>query len=494
MLFTSRLNSKSIKLKNLFIFLSCLLTFALSAQTQTSPDELIIPDLLKEDLSILKYNFEELHGAIYLYNSKATIDQKFKEIEANLTDPMSSIDFYRHVTPLLKLIGNGHTHIVPSKEFYNKMRSELLYFPLDLYLHGGTIYLLRNNSSDETLERASVIESINGKPTIQLISEIAKTLTRDGINESWPMTRATKRFSEFYMFSYGDCSEYSCTITTPLGESKKVILQGLTKSQVEANRKNRYKEKKNWLQLGLPAYTLEFEDSTAIMTLRTFSNKEIKKGNKMKSKKWFKQAFAKIKEKDIDKLIIDLRDNGGGDEEPTIELFSHLYNQEFTFYKDVYLERRKIPNGKLYEDNIFFLNIYAKLITKKKNGKFELKAKGLKPYQPAKEQYEGEVLVLTNPYSFSATGEMTAILKEHDRVTFIGEEPGGNPNQNTSGAMLILNLPHTGLRAVVPVVVFEMNVSFENTGRGVLPDYEIKNSINDEINGVDSVMKFAKEL
>ena len=469
-------------------------TFALSSQDQTSIDKLISPDQLKKDLEILKYNFEELHGALYLYNSKETIEGTYRDIDAKLNAPMTSIEFHRILSPLLKLIGNGHTHIVPSKLYYNKMRSEMKYFPLDLYLHGGSVYLLRNNSLDESLERASVVESIDGKPAIQIIDEIASTLSRDGENETWPMERATRKFSELFIFTYGDKESYSCIITSPSGKTQEVVLKGLTKSEVDENRVKRYGDPKEWYELEEPAYTLEIDGSTAIMTLRTFSNQEIKKFNKMKSKKWFQQAFAKINKSNIDKLIIDLRDNGGGDEEPTIELFSHLYDKEFTFYKDVFLERRKIPNGKLYDDNIFFTNIYAKLVTKKQNGRYILKAKGLKPYAPAKEQYAGEVVVLTNPYSFSATGEMTAILKEHDRVTFVGQEPGGNPNQNTSGAMLILNLPNSGLRAVVPVVVFEMNVTFENTGRGVIPDYEIKNSISDEISGVDAVLRFAKEL
>ena len=472
----------------------CVWTFALSAQRPSIQGELIDPSLLKEDLQILRYNYEELHGAMYLYNSKEVIDQQFDDIAASLTEPMSSIDFFRSMTSLLKLIGNGHTHIVPSKETYAKMRSELKYFPCKLYLDGGTVYLLQNLSKDDSLEEGSIIESINGVQAIKLIHEIADQLTRDGVNESYPLLRATSRFSEFYILQYGDSDTYNIEIKSPNGEKREVSVEGMIRKDITAIKEKKYGVQKEWYEKGDPPYTLEFDGKTAIMTLRTFSNKYIKKGNKMKSKRWFKQSFAKMNEMGTEKLIIDMRDNGGGDEEPTIELFSHLHDQEFMFYKDVFLQERKIPNGKYYEENMFFMNIYAKLVTKKKNGKYVLKAKGLKPYQPAKEQFTGEVIVLTDPYSFSATGEMTAILKEHNKSIFVGEEPGGNPNQNTSGAMLILNLPHSGVRAIVPVVVFEMNVTFENTGRGVLPDYEIKNSITDELNGVDAVMRFAKGL
>lgn len=481
---------------NYFLFFFfCFSSFALSAQNlEQDISKLIQPDLLIEDLRFLQSNWNELHGAMYLYNSKETIDAKFNAIEQSINKPMTSLEFYRKVCPILKLIGNGHTHVVPSADSYNSMRSTMKLFPLDLYVDKGQVFILRNNSEQMDIKPGDVLHSINGEDALSLIQKMADNLTRDGINETLPMTRATDRFASFYAFMFGAVENYNCEISTSEGVSKSIDVKGLTYPSIKKNRIKNYGDQKNWVQLKEPAYTLEFEGTTAIMTLRTFSNKEIKKGNKMKSKKWFQQAFANINARDTDKLIIDLRDNGGGDEEPTIELFSHLHDKPFQFYKDVYLKERKIPNGKSYEDNISLLNIYARFITKKQKGKYVLKAKGLKSYAPAKEQYSGKVLVLTDAHSFSATGEMSAILKEHNRAIFIGEELGGNPNQNTSGAMLVLNLPHSKVRAVVPVVVFEMNVTFENSGRGVIPDYPIRNSIEDEISGKDAVMKFAKEF
>jgi len=480
--------------KQLIVFMMCLATFALSAQELSTSNSIIAPALLKDDLEVLKTNWEQLHGAFYLYSSKEEIDTKFEEIASKIGEGMTSIEFYRLTAPLLKLIGNGHTHIVPSKLFYQSMRKEMKYFPIDLYLDKGQVYVLKNNSDTEEVKQGDIVKSINGQEAIVLIKSIADGLTRDGVNETWPMTRATKRFSEFYIFNFGDSEKYEIEIEDLNGNTTRYSLVGKTKTEVDSMRIEKYGDTKNWVELKDPAYTLEIEGRTAIMTLRTFSQKEIKKYNKVRSKKWFEDAFTQINQAGVESLIIDMRGNGGGDEEPTIELFSHLHDKEFQFYKDVYLEERKIPNGKLYEDNIFLLNIYAKLVTKKKDDKFILKSKGLKSYPPAKEQFGGKVIVLTDAASFSATGEMTAILKEHDRAIFVGEEAGGNPNQNTSGAMLILNLPHSGLRAIVPVVVYEMNVTFPNTGLGVIPDYELKNSINDEINGVDGVMKFAKRL
>ena len=472
-----------------------LYSFALSAQQEVvNLDKLIEPSLLIEDLQLLQKNWDELHGAMYVYNSKAVIDAKFKEIEASIDEPMSSMDFYRKICPILKLIGNGHTHVVPSAEAYTSLRTDMTLLPFDLYLDKEKVYILRNNSENLELKPGDLLHSINGVEAYEVIVEITNNLTRDGINMTGPLRRATSRFNQFYAFMFGANENYQCEISTEGGAINNLSIKGLTNPVIKKNKLERYGPMKSWTELKEPAYTLEIVQGTAIMTLRTFSQKEIKKYNKTKSKKWFRNAFAKINDQKVEKLIIDLRDNGGGDESPTIELFSHLYDQPFQFYKDVYLQKRKIPNGKDYEENVFGINLIAPFLTKKQGDSYVLKSKGLKEYQPAKEQYAGEVIVLTDDGSFSATGEMTAIIKEHNRATFIGEEPSGNPNQNTSGVMLILNLPHSGIRAIVPIVVFEMNVSFENTGRGVIPDYEIRNSIEDEIKGRDAVLEFAREL
>ena len=89
---------------------------------------------------------------------------------------------------------------------------------------------------------------------------------------------------------------------------------------------------------------------------------------------------------------------------------------------------------------------------------------------------------------------MTAIIKNHHRATFIGEEPGGNPNENVSGIMLFMTLPNTQNRIVMSFMRWEMNVDFDNTGRGVLPDYPIRPSIQDKLDGRDRVMEFTLNL
>ncbi len=114
----------------------------------------------------------------------------------------------------------------------------------------------------------------------------------------------------------------------------------------------------------------------------------------------------------------------------------------------------------------------------------------MKEVGPSKSVYKEKVYVVTNGLSFSATGEFTSFLKNADRAMFIGEEVGGNTNQNVSGTTVMLTLPNSKIRIRIPMELFKLNVSHEKTNHGVIPDYYVRPSIIDKLTGKDLEMAF----
>lgn len=111
------------------------------------------------------------------------IDQQFSDIESQLNEPMSSLEFFQLLTPLHALIGNGHTVIVPSKAYYSKVRNEMKLLPFSLYQDEEQIYIQRNSSKDTSIANGSILEEINGRPTIDIVNEMVEKTTRDGDND-----------------------------------------------------------------------------------------------------------------------------------------------------------------------------------------------------------------------------------------------------------------------------------------------------------------------
>jgi len=482
----------------LLFFFSCFLF----AQSKYDTDQKIPSELLKQDLATLKENLELVHTGLYVYTSKPKLDQFFKNIEAKLNEPKTDIEFYRLLTPLLPLIGNGHTNIIPSLEYNNMIRNEWPLFPFDLYWDAGKLYIYRNLSDDKTLVPGSVVQKVNGEDANAIIEQFAKNTTRDGYNMTGPMDEASNRFKLFYIQLKGILEEFEIEAITPDGQIIKSVVTAKTNAENKASRDANYGPfTPSFWSSDQPALELDIDGNIATMTIRTFAKNFVKKEKKQKFKKFYKASFEKIEAAGVKHLILDLRNNGGGDPMPTIELFAHLHPEPFTFYADVYSLVQRIPNKKLYTDFDFFTKTMHPVIFKKKGDFYRPNwigrmagIKGLKESKPNKPYYDQKVYVLTNSSSFSATGETTGIIKNFNRAIFIGEEAGGNPYQNTSGLTQTMELPNSKIRVAMPFWVWIMNVDFKNDGHGVIPDHIVRPSIQDMIDKKDRVMIYTLDL
>jgi len=481
-----------------YIILVVAISVPLLAQPISLGQEFTVPQL-KEDLATLKDQLEKVHVGLYTYTPKSKMDLFFKDMEHGITQPMTSLEFYRYLSPINTKIRNGHSVFIPSNDIVQFIRTKQKLFPLDVYWDQGQLFVLKNNTQNDAIQEGMEIITINDQPANQVFQEIVNNIWRDGYNTTLPERIVSDRFYHFFAFMNEVPDTFDLVLQAPNKEPITIQVAALSPEEINKTRETKYGKEKSWWEKGIPALEVAIDGKIATMTIRTFSTSYAKK-SKQKFKKFYKSAFTKIKEAGVEHLIIDLRDNGGGDPMPTIELFAHLHPKPFTFYKNITMKVKRIPDKQLYP-NSFWDRLALSLGTKKKGSIYKpnglakaFLVQGLKPSKPNKPYYSGEVYVLTNARSFSATGEMSAIIKEHNRAIFIGEETGGNPNENVSGIMLPLTLPHTKNRIVMSFMRWEMNVNFENTGRGIIPDYPIRPSVQDMIDGRDAMMDFTLDL
>lgn len=469
-----------------------ILTLSLTAQkTPYNPQKQYSPAELKEDLATMRRHLETVHAGLYTYSSKEKLDQQFKAIEQQLNQPMRDIEFYRLLAPILESIGNGHTNIGPSDGFLNYHRTQLKLFPVSVKWINSSLYIFLDLSTPFEMPIGSKILSINGHRADSLFAAMRKSFTRDGYNLTGPNRRLAGRFRHHYSYQFGNPDTFYMTVEESNAEVSQVKVAAEDYQIILDNYQKRYADQ---LEDDEPLLGLKIEGKTATMTIQTFSTGYVKKQGQ-NFKKFLDDAFLQIDQAGVEHLIIDMRGNGGGDPEPTIQLFAYLHDKPFTFYKEISTITRNIPDNRMYKDKIFLQELVFPLRTKRDGDIFHVKGiAGTKESQALQPHYGGKVYVLIDGNSFSATGEMTAILKEHDRVVFIGEEAGGNPVQNTSGIMLRLVLPHTKVNVINPAILWKMNVTFENTGHGVIPDHVVEPSIEEVIEGKDVVMEFTKKL
>ncbi|MCF6407830.1 S41 family peptidase [Chitinophaga filiformis] len=409
-------------------------------------------DSLKADLQLLKTKLETIHPALYAYTSQTRMEQLFDSCYKELNDYTDDRQFYGVIKVMLSAVKDGHLSSSPSPGFARFIHTENRYLPLMTYFKGDSIFIV--NSIDNKIPAGSRLIRINSHPADAMRQKMYDYLMSDGYSTSKKALILNQIFYFYYYLAYGYSSGFTVEYTAPSGEYSTVALPA-TEEKVINTLKVKEEEK--------PLLSATFtEDNICILSIRTFGADDLAEA-KLDYPAFLEKTFMRIKNDRVQKLIIDLRDNGGGRDGYGVMLYSYLTKQAFPYYS--YLEKNK----------------------KKLSGK-----PGLGKQQPAAISYSGAVWVLTGGNTFSAAAEFCAVAYSNHRGTFIGEETGGGYEGNHSGQLISVELPSSKANVWIPTTKYVMNViPAKYPGRGIIPHLQVQPSAGEYLRHEDTVLEKA---
>ena len=167
-----------------------------------------------------------------------------------------------------------------------------------------------------------------------------------------------------------------------------------------------------------------------------------------------------------ERLVIDIRKNGGGNSNNGFELLGYLTDKTFLTAHSVIRNYRPPMRAWGMEPD-----------------ELEMQQGDWKPYK--KPTFEGKVVVLAGPDTYSAAEDFLAAFKTIDRGLVIGQTTGGS-----TGQPLFFELPFGGMGAVCSKRDLMPNGK-EFIGIGIPPDVEVIPSAKNIINNEDVVLKTA---
>lgn len=459
--------------------------------------KMFTPQQLVEDFRIVRNALEEGQPGIYRYVTKETLDRDFDTAEKRLDHPMDVFDFFRIMAPTVARIECGHTHVdLPKAEVDAWLQSALL-LPFQVKFIGKKVYIFRNYAGEDATPAGGEICAINGMRIEKIVATLTAAAAGDGEIPTSRLRSVGEMFSVSLSLLLGMRAPYTVTYRNAgVGKVKHIELPGLTRARMMEVARAKYPQDD---QRPDHSADLKFmdEDQIGVLAIHGFS-KFLDGERKKPLADFIKESFALFQQKRTRALILDLRNNDGGEDDLGKLLFSYLTDRPFNYYKDLVINALHFGFMR-YADRLDadrLAEIPEHDVQKMPDGRYRLTSHpnwGLQP--PSKPAFTGKVFILMDGGSFSTTCEFLSIAHFHHRAVFIGEEAGGGYYGNTSGFMPILTLPNTKVTLRIPLMKYVMAVGgYRYPKRSVMPDYPIQPTIADRLAGRDPEMALALSL
>jgi C-terminal processing protease CtpA/Prc len=493
------------KIQYTFIFFVCavmMVSCSASLPENYSPVAKLAPDKLKEDALLLKKIFEANHPGLYWYTSKDSMDVYFNNLYNGIKDSLTEKEFRNRVAIYIAQIHCGHTAVYPSKnylKYYSQHASKQ--FPLVLKAKPDSLIVIGSLFvNDSIFKPGIVVTSINGHPTQQIFDSLFQYISTDGYADVLKYQLISFNFPVYYRNSFGLDSIYKVTYIDTAGNSLMAVIKNydvrtdsirikMARAILSPTKKQLRKLKTSSIR----SVTYDTAMSMAYMRITAFA------GDGMK--KFFKHTFKTIKSNNIQNLVIDLRENGGGNVAQSIALTKYVTDSPFHFADTAAAFSRSFPYGKYINSSFFYRMIMRFTTVKRSDERFHFKYLEKHVFHPKKNNhFDGHIYVLQSGFTFSAASMFIANIKDQSNVTLVGEETGGSSYGDNAIHLPRIVLPYSGLHIILPVYRVVMNSNKPKTGRGIMPNiyasptsYSIAHSIDAKMEAVKQLIKEKKQ-
>jgi hypothetical protein len=457
-------------------------------------------DKLLNDLELLYQGLDKFHTGMYWYTPKDSVDFAFEMAKSKITADLNVLEFHKIIAPLVALSREDHTNIYLPESVSEKLNSETRFLPMTVVFLGKQLYCVKNGSDLENIDlEGKVIEFINGETPTEIVEKIGNLFASDGFIKTVKYSDLEGfNFSKYYFYFYGQLSQFEIKFKD---KEEVLVIKSQTIETINKNLKSRYKDRTDAKEKDL----LEFEflnDSTAYLGIHSFSNSDIKEESKEDNLKTFlSNRFKLIKERNIQILIIDVSENGGGTEGNEGILYSYL-GENYQKYLKVKAKTQKavLDNGVDKPIKLKTFGLLERVFANKKmkDKSYERKewiGYGLMTYkEEPKYKFNGKIYVIISPVTYSGGSEFSNMMFTNDLATFVGQETGGGYLGNTSGYSQELILPNSQIEISIPALQFVMNVKPKLPfGSGVKPHYEVIPTFEQYLNGENASLIYILE-
>ncbi|WP_256009337.1 S41 family peptidase [Desertivirga xinjiangensis] len=451
-------------MKRLFFHFAIVALFTLKSIAQTA-EKSFSSDLLREELKMMKTTLAEAHPGLDVFGQRQDLLMLYNEIDRKLAEKSewTNIEFYRIANRMIAGMQDCHMKFLPGHKYYPFFFRHTAVFPFIVRFDDKNQLVVA--AAQDQQYKGKLLKSINGRPIGDIVADLTGNMYVDGKS-----TAAREQVEQYFSAWYADyldlSDEFQVELSDHQGSSERFVLKGIDYAQWKKLDSNLV-----YLEQNLSLRMLD--DNVAFLRIPNFMT------GKKTFRKFLRKSFGDIKKSGTEQLIIDLRSNEGGNDREGMDLYRYLAKDKFRYYKDIKMAVRKVEDLTYSSHTWFpFPKILKVFIRKNGDGGYRWTLhKNFGTQRPARNAFGGNVWILQDGLSMSATTEFLSRVVADKRATLIGTETSGAYKYDFSGTFLFLNLPHTKITMANPMALYTMEVSeIAQKDRGIIPAFELRRS------------------
>ena len=264
----------------------------------------------KGDIDFLRTELPKKHKNFFFLRSEEDFNKEVNSIR-NQTDNLSDFEIMLQIQQLIATFGDSHTYL----DWYSSLKPEW-YLPVGVYPFSDGVFILSASKEYATLIGKRLIK-INGHPIEKVIDSLSTLITNENIalkKDFFPKFIASTQVLNF--FKFGTTGAYSLEVEDESNNltTHQVLPSVVGKQFVSVQLNNlpySWQEKKT-------AFTKKYFEDDKILYVVYNSCVPISvirnngKSDSLAFEDFQKQIFNDLKETEVNKLIFDMRFNGGG--------------------------------------------------------------------------------------------------------------------------------------------------------------------------------------
>lgn len=408
---------------------------------------------------------EDVHPNLYAMISKESFYAKTDSIKKSLPEKISDAEADKTLRRIFSLTQDAHTGT--GMTIFMK-RLALLFrrtLPYKIDIKNERLFVAKNYFYRNIIPVGSEIVEINGKPASKCLNEINKLLSYETIPHRNAMLQLP-----FLWALWNDFENFEISYKTSDTKIIKTIsTSGGLISNILVFKDISITERYSFRTLDGNIGYMEFNSCFDLDEFKAF----------------LETTFKSIKSNKIKELIIDIRRNEGGNSLLGDELMQYISKTDFKTFDSAFI---KISNELKKRGELNWIDSTKRIVGTMIHDTTQTAIRKLRE-NPLR--YNGKSYLLVGGKTFSSATKFASSFQCSKAGKIIGTETGGLTS--CFGDKYTFELPNTKFDITVSSYIFRNACGVDNR-RGIIPDYIIENSFEDDKEGIDRVLEYTVDL